>query len=60
MASHTSAAEGVIPCTRELLLAQPLAGSTESSIRATACDRLLVSVDRAWDLGMNALQMAVL
>lgn len=60
MASHTGAAEGIIPCTRELLLSQPLAGSTESSIRATACDQLLVSVDHAWDLGMNALQMAVL
>lgn len=31
----------------------------ESKIRAAACDQL-VSVEHAWDLGMDALQMAVL
>lgn len=60
MALHNSAAQGIILCTGELLLlSQPLGDASESRVRAAACDQL-VSVDRAWDLGMNALQMAVL
>lgn len=60
VALHSSAAQGIILCTRELLLSQPPGDASERRIRATACDQLLVSVDHAWDLGMNALQMAVL
>lgn len=57
MALHNSAAQGIILCSRELLpLSQPPGDASDSRIRASACDQL-VSVDRAWDLGMNALQM---
>lgn len=36
-----------------------LGDASESRIRAAACDQL-ASVDRAWDLVMDALQLAVL
>lgn len=44
MALHNSTAQGIILCTRGLLLSQPPGDASESRIRATACDRL-VSVD---------------
>lgn len=36
-----------------------LGDASESRFRAAACDQL-ASVDRAWDLGMDALQLALL
>lgn len=46
VALHNSAAQGIILCTRELLLSQPLGDASESRVRAAACDQL-VSVDHA-------------
>lgn len=54
---HSSGNNPVLQGTSPALTA--LGDASESRIRAAACDQL-ASADRAWDLGMDALQLAVL